>query len=186
MNIKNDNQGNKKAKKGYIKFIPSLITSLRIIFSPLFLYVFFLNFKAISFLIFMFLSVTDLLDGSIARKLDSTSPKGAYFDTIADFIMILTAYSAFVIKGIYSYWMLLLIIFMFLQFIASSKIKMPVYDPVGKYFGAVLFGGVLITLLFESAVIYDIITIFIFIFAIISLLSRYLSLFIKWRKLKQS
>ncbi|MGZ7119585.1 MAG: CDP-alcohol phosphatidyltransferase family protein [Methanobacterium sp.] len=186
MNIENEDKGNKKTKKRFIKFLPSLITSLRILFIPLFLYVFFLNLNTISFLLFLSLSLTDVLDGYIARKMDTTSSIGAYFDTITDFILLFTAFSAFVIKGIYPYWILILIMFMFLQFILTSNIKMPVYDPVGKYFGAVLFGGALITLLFENTFLYDIITIFILIFAIISLLSRYISLFIKWRKLKKS
>jgi len=41
------------------------------------------------------------MDSYIARKMNCSSPEGVYFDTTADFILILTAFTAFVIKGIY-------------------------------------------------------------------------------------
>ena len=169
-------------KKGFNRYIPSLITSLRIIILPLFLYAFFLNFKTFSFLVFLFLSLTDVLDGYLARKMNVSSYKGAYFDTAADFILLLTTFTAFVLKGIYPSWILFLMTFIFLQFILTSKIRMPVYDPVGKYWGTVLFGAALITLIFENMLLYGFITLFIFLFAIVSLISRYTVLFIRWRK----
>jgi CDP-diacylglycerol--glycerol-3-phosphate 3-phosphatidyltransferase/cardiolipin synthase len=185
MNSKKENQNKEMTRKRFNKYIPSLITSLRIIFLPLFIYVFFLDLKALSFLIFVFLSLTDLADGYVARKMNVSSSKGAYFDTIADFILILSAFTIFAIKGFYPYWILGLIIFMFLQFVLSSKIKMPVYDPLGKYFGTILFGGALITLIFENTILYGAIALFILIFAVMSLLSRYIFLFIRWRKSKK-
>jgi phosphatidylglycerophosphate synthase len=185
MDTKNKIKNDLKAKKGNNRYIPSLITSVRIIFLPLFLYLYFIDLKFISFIVFLFLSLTDLLDGYIARRMGVCSTKGAYFDTSADFILILAAFTAFVIKGIYPYWILFLIIFMFLQFILTSKIKIPVYDPVGKYFGTILFGGALITLIFQNTLLYSLITLFILLFAVISLLSRYIFLFLRWRRLKK-
>lgn len=173
-------------KKGIYAFLPSGITSIRIILIPLFLYTLFNDLKLYTTLLFLFLCLTDYLDGYFARKLNIASYFGAYFDTAADFILILTTYSAFVINGIYSYWILILIIFMFLQFILTSKIKMPVYDPIGKYLGAVLFGGALITLIFQNIFLYEIIALFILFFSIISLSSRYIFLFLQWKKLKKS
>jgi CDP-diacylglycerol--glycerol-3-phosphate 3-phosphatidyltransferase/cardiolipin synthase len=123
-----------------------------------------------------------LLDGYLARKMDVSSSMGAYFDTAADFVLLLTAFTAFVIKGIYPSWILVLIIFMFLQFVLTSKMRILVYDPIGKYFGTILFGAALITLIFENTSLYGIITVFILLFGVISLLSRYIFLFLRWRK----
>ncbi|MGB9938175.1 MAG: CDP-alcohol phosphatidyltransferase family protein [Methanobacterium sp.] len=171
-----------KAKKGIKIYYPSLITSLRIILLPLVLYLFFIDLRLLSFVIFVLLALTDVLDGYIARKMNLSSYLGAYFDTIADFTLILTMFIAFVVAGIYPIWLLLLIIFMFLQFVLTSNIKMPVYDPVGKYFGTCLYGVVIITLLFQNNQLYYIILVSVVVFAFISILSRYLFLFIQWRK----
>jgi CDP-diacylglycerol--glycerol-3-phosphate 3-phosphatidyltransferase/cardiolipin synthase len=184
MNNKKENQSKSKAK-GINKYLPSLITSLRLIFLPLFLYTFLLDLKTISFIIFLSLSLTDVLDGYLARKMNVSSSRGAYLDTIADFVLLLAAFTAFVIKGNYPSWILFLIIFMFLQFILTSKIKMPVYDPLGKYFGTILFAAALITLIIQNKLLYNSIALFILLFAIISLLSRYIFLFIRWRKSKK-
>jgi CDP-diacylglycerol--glycerol-3-phosphate 3-phosphatidyltransferase/cardiolipin synthase len=151
----------------------------------LFLYTFLLDLKTISFIIFLSLSLTDVLDGYMARKMNVASSKGAYFDTAADFILLLAAFTSFVIKGIYPSWILFLIIFMFLQFILTSKMRMSMYDPIGKYFGTILFGAALITLIFENALLYNSIALFILLFAFISFLSRYIFLFIRWRKSKK-
>lgn len=175
-----------REKKGIYAFLPSVITSLRIILMPLFLYALFSDLKLSTTLLFLFLCLTDYLDGYFARKLDIASYFGAYFDTTADFILILATYAAFVIKGIYSYWILILIVVMFLQFILTSKIKMPIYDPIGKYLGAVLFGGALMTLIFENMLLYEAIALFILLFSITSLLSRYIFLFLNRKKLKKS
>ncbi|WP_414469491.1 CDP-alcohol phosphatidyltransferase family protein [Methanobacterium sp. ACI-7] len=173
-----------KIEKGIKSYYPSLITSLRIILLPLVLYLFFIDLRILSFVIFILLALTDVFDGYIARKMNLCSSLGAYFDTIADFILILSIFSAFVIVGIYPIWLLILIIFMFLQFVLTSKVKMPVYDPVGKYFGTFLYASAMITILFQNSELYYIILVSIAIFAFISLSSRYLFLFIRWRKEK--
>lgn len=176
-----------KEEKGFYAYIPSGITSIRIILTPLFLYTLLNDLNLFTIPLFLFLCLTDFIDGYFARKLNISSSFGAYFDTTADFILILTAFTAFVIKGIYPYWILFLIIFMFLQFILTSKIKILVYDPVGKYFGSILFGGALITLLFDNISLYGYILTLIVLTSTVSLVSRYisLSLFGKIKKLNK-
>jgi CDP-diacylglycerol--glycerol-3-phosphate 3-phosphatidyltransferase/cardiolipin synthase len=71
----------------------------------------------------------------------------------ADFLCILAAFSAFVIGGLYPFWILLLIVAMFVQFLLTSKRGRPVYDPVGKYYGAFLFTAIGITLAFPNAAV---------------------------------
>lgn len=160
--------------------IPSFISIIRIALAPLLFLSFFNDFKVFSFIIFMSAILTDALDGYLARKLDVTSNFGAYLDTAADFILILTAFSAFVITGLYPYWIMILIIFMFLQFILTSGIKTPVYDPFGKYYGSFLFLSIGITLLFSMNIIINILLVLIVIFSVISLITRFL--FITQRK----
>ncbi|PKL66998.1 MAG: CDP-alcohol phosphatidyltransferase family protein [Methanobacteriales archaeon HGW-Methanobacteriales-1] len=155
--------------------IPSLVSIIRIILAPLFLIAFLENNLILSICIYTIAVATDAIDGYLARILDSVTPLGAYLDITADLILILTGFVAFTIKGIYPYWILILIIIMFLQFIITSKFKVPVYDPIGKYYGAFLFLVIFITLIadiFHNNYLNYILLILIVIFTAISLISR--------------
>jgi phosphatidylglycerophosphate synthase len=157
-----------------ISLIPSLITSIRVILAFVLLYSIINNFGVLSITLFLIAIASDAIDGYIARKLGVTSPAGAYFDIIADFILVLTVFVAFVIDGIYPYWILILIVLVFLQFIASSKFKVLIYDPLGKYYGSFLFLMIFITLLPIESLNYNLLLSLIVVFTLISLLSRYL------------
>ncbi|PCI61384.1 MAG: CDP-diacylglycerol--glycerol-3-phosphate 3-phosphatidyltransferase [Gammaproteobacteria bacterium] len=71
--------------------LPNQITLFRIILIPIFLLVFYLplswsHFGA--FAIFWLASVSDALDGYLARKLDQSTPFGAFIDPVADKLMV--------------------------------------------------------------------------------------------------
>lgn len=152
--------------------IPSMITIIRILLVPIFLYAFFSNLKIWSIGIFILACLTDAIDGYLARKLDASSSFGAYLDVTADFILISTGFSALIIKGIYPSWTFFIIVFMFLQFILTSKTKIPVYDPVGKYYGLFLLLIIFITLLSSENSIHLILLLLLVIFTIVSIISR--------------
>ncbi|NVM00877.1 MAG: CDP-alcohol phosphatidyltransferase family protein [Candidatus Helarchaeota archaeon] len=156
--------------------IPQIITALRIvIIAPLLIFLF-NNLIIESFILFTISWITDILDGISARKLDVTSTFGAYFDASTDFIFIFILFFAFVLKEIYPFWILIIIGFMFLQFILTSRQKKPVYDPIGKYSGLFLYVIIGITLIFADLLIYDILLIAMLVFFVLSLISRYIAL----------
>jgi phosphatidylglycerophosphate synthase len=97
--------------------------------------------------------VTDLLDGQIAKRTSASPSLGGYADPAADFLLVLGAFSAFVLNGVYPIWTVVIIILMFLQFVLTSGRRGPVYDPVGKYYGAALFAAVGITLVSSSPLV---------------------------------
>lgn len=168
--------------------IPNTITLLRLIALPLIIYSFNHLNKLLAFSIFLASIGTDLLDGYVARKLGATSKVGAYLDAIIDFVFITGIYLTFSHNGIYSPWILILIVFVFTQFIISNLIlKQTVYDPIGKYFGSILFAGIGATILISerlisdliplsNQLIYTMITAFIAISALASLISRFIYL----------
>ena len=153
--------------------VPTGITASRIILSILFLDLLINNIKIGTILVFLLAVITDAFDGYSARKLGVVSDYGAYFDIIADFILVLVAFLTFIIIEIYPYWLLLLIVLVFLQFILTSKLNVLVYDPVGKYYGAFLFAVIFVTLVCPPS-FYSWLLIAIILFTIISLISRYL------------
>lgn len=75
--------------------LPNQITMFRIILIPVFVIVFYMpniswnNFGA--FAVFWFASVSDALDGYLARKMNLSSAFGAFFDPVADKLMVVVA-----------------------------------------------------------------------------------------------
>ena len=80
------------------KWLPNLLTSSRILLVPLFLYFLFSDFshgKLLALIVFMIASITDALDGKIARKHDAVSKFGIFFDPLADKFLVLSAFYSF-------------------------------------------------------------------------------------------
>ena len=74
--------------------IPNILTFLRIILIPVLVIVFYVPGQwsyQISALIFGLAAVTDWLDGYLARRLQQTSPFGAFLDPVADKLMVAVA-----------------------------------------------------------------------------------------------
>ncbi|NQY36830.1 MAG: CDP-diacylglycerol--glycerol-3-phosphate 3-phosphatidyltransferase [Alteromonadaceae bacterium] len=85
--------------------IPNQITVFRIILIPIFVMVYYLpvswnHFGA--FVIFWLASVSDALDGYLARKLNQSSAFGAFIDPVADKLMVVTA--LILIVGEFQVW----------------------------------------------------------------------------------
>lgn len=161
--------------------IPSGVTALRVVSAPLLLYTFINDLKTWTICLFLFTCVTDALDGHLARRLGVSSSLGAYLDATADFLLVLTAFSAFVMKRIYPFWTLLLIGSMFLQFILTSRLRRPLYDPVGRYYGAFLFAAIGVTLAFPKPAVYYAMLIGVLGLTVASVASRSVFLLSHWK-----
>ncbi|KFE56838.1 CDP-diacylglycerol--glycerol-3-phosphate 3-phosphatidyltransferase [Pseudomonas syringae] len=74
--------------------IPNLITVLRVLLIPIFILLFYLpyhwSYMAAS-TVFAFAAATDWLDGYLARKLEQSTPFGAFLDPVADKLMVAVA-----------------------------------------------------------------------------------------------
>lgn len=93
--------------------LPNKLTLVRIIFIPFFLYFFFSKIKygiIISMIIFILASLTDSIDGYIARKNNQVTNFGKLMDPLADKILIMTALVSFVEKSYIPSWFAILIL----------------------------------------------------------------------------
>lgn len=72
----------------------------------------------IAFVIFLLASLTDVLDGYLARKNNLISDLGRFLDPIADKILIIGAFCSFLELGVINTWMVSLI--MFREFIITG------------------------------------------------------------------
>ncbi|WP_133129460.1 CDP-diacylglycerol--glycerol-3-phosphate 3-phosphatidyltransferase [Legionella yabuuchiae] len=78
----------------HITSLPNILTLMRIMLIPVFIVVFYLPFDwahALAAVIFALASVTDWLDGYLARKLEQMSPFGAFLDPVADKLLVATS-----------------------------------------------------------------------------------------------
>ncbi|KRT55538.1 CDP-diacylglycerol--glycerol-3-phosphate 3-phosphatidyltransferase [endosymbiont of Ridgeia piscesae] len=74
--------------------IPNILTLLRILLIPVFVLIFYLPFegaRVLSAAVFALASVTDWLDGYLARRWQQVSPFGAFLDPVADKLMVAAA-----------------------------------------------------------------------------------------------
>jgi len=97
--------------------IPNLLSIARIVLIPLFLYL--LSLKTIeafflSLVVFGLASLTDLLDGWSARKLNQESELGKFLDPLADKFLVISALSAIIVLDptflIFDFWMIVIIV----------------------------------------------------------------------------
>jgi CDP-diacylglycerol--glycerol-3-phosphate 3-phosphatidyltransferase len=68
-----------------VKYVVNMLTGLRIVGAALLLFVEPLS--ALFFVIYIFCGLSDMFDGFLARKTNSTTTFGAVFDTVADFAL---------------------------------------------------------------------------------------------------
>lgn len=80
--------------KDYIKKnanLPNLLTMIRILLIPVYLLLFARGQKYLALVVFLVACFTDLLDGYLARRLNSVTDFGKLMDPFADKVMVLTA-----------------------------------------------------------------------------------------------
>jgi CDP-diacylglycerol--glycerol-3-phosphate 3-phosphatidyltransferase/cardiolipin synthase len=71
--------------------LPNILTMIRVLASPVLVLVFYLPFKwsdMCAVALFLAAGVTDWLDGYLARRLNQTSPLGAFLDPVADKLIV--------------------------------------------------------------------------------------------------
>jgi CDP-diacylglycerol--glycerol-3-phosphate 3-phosphatidyltransferase len=94
--------------------LPNKLTLLRIALTIVFLFFLFAHgvvYKVLALIVFAIAAFTDFLDGHIAKKQGLISDFGKFMDPIADKILVLTAFLAFVEMGLVAAWMVIVIIF---------------------------------------------------------------------------
>ena len=90
--------------------VPNLITVLRIILVPIFIIYMINNRPLASLIIFIIASLSDALDGFIARVFHQKTNLGAHLDPLADKILLMTAYITLAILKMIPSWLVVLII----------------------------------------------------------------------------
>lgn len=152
--------------------VPSAITTLRLALVPPLVLLVSNDLLFLGAGLFLFLLATDFLDGFLARKFGSSSRFGTYFDATADFVLVFSVFAAFIPKGFCADWILAAIVVVFVEFMLTGLSLNKTYDPVGKYYGSLLYGAIGLRFVLSGQFFYDVVTVGVAAFAVASILSR--------------
>lgn len=122
--------------------LPNKLTVARIILTPIFLLALIVEFPfhyGVSLLIFIVASITDLLDGKIARKRGLVTDFGKFLDPLADKMLTTAAFIGLMHKGIGAGIEWILFIVLFREF-AVSSIRLIASSSGGKVIAANIWG----------------------------------------------
>jgi len=94
------------------RYIPSLLSLLRILLTPLFIFLFICGgiYAYGALAIFTIAAFTDYLDGYFARRFNAVSSYGTFLDPFADKVFILGSFTLFWWYGLFASWMLAVVI----------------------------------------------------------------------------
>jgi len=90
--------------------LPNKLTVARVIAVPFFIIAYVFGYDLIAFIIFVAASLTDMLDGQIARKYGLVTNFGKIMDPLADKILVYSAFCCMVEIGLVPAWMLIIIL----------------------------------------------------------------------------
>jgi cardiolipin synthase len=89
--------------------LPNLFTALRLLLTPLVAWAILDGNYGRALWLFFAAGLTDVIDGALARRLGQSTKTGAYFDPIADKILLIAIYLALGAAGAMRWWMVFVV-----------------------------------------------------------------------------
>ncbi|MES2094882.1 MAG: CDP-alcohol phosphatidyltransferase family protein [Actinomycetota bacterium] len=90
--------------------IPNILSFLRLLLVPVFLVLIVRGEDGFALLVLIFSSITDFLDGVIARRLNQVTRLGQLLDPAADRLFIFTALIGLAVRGVIPWWLVIVIV----------------------------------------------------------------------------
>lgn len=90
--------------------IPNAITLLRVVLIPFYIDLMIYDYYGAALLVFLTACVTDALDGTIARLTKTQTELGAFFDPLADKLLIVSAFVTLVLIGKLPVWLVITVV----------------------------------------------------------------------------
>lgn len=136
-----------------LKYVPNTLTVLRFVLIPLILYYIFTGNYLLGFVFFTLSGITDILDGTIARKFNLISNFGKLMDPLADKLTQISVLASLVIKDIIPIWILIIVVLKeFVMIMGASFLYGKDVVVYSKWYGK------LATVLFYIAIVFSLIT----------------------------
>ncbi len=114
-----------------VRYLPNVLTLLRFPLTALFLYGFFqttAEWRMFATFCFILSALTDSLDGLVARRIGATSKVGAFLDPLADKVLVLSGFTALLLRtgdhwGDWYPWLVAAVIVIALREIAVTALR---------------------------------------------------------------
>ncbi len=90
--------------------LPNKLTTMRMVLVPVFIVLYLMGYSYWAAAVFVIASVTDFLDGHLARKYDLVTNFGKIMDPLADKLLVTSALVCMVQTGIVPGWMVIVIL----------------------------------------------------------------------------
>jgi cardiolipin synthase (CMP-forming) len=107
-----------------LKQIPNLLTAARLLAAPYILYLLWTGGYRTAIVWFAIASVTDVLDGFLARRFQAGSRLGALLDPIADKVLLSGSFLTLGLRGIIPIWLMALVLGRDLMILAFAAIAL--------------------------------------------------------------
>ena len=123
--------------------LPNKLTVARMIATPIFMFFMMWEFKynyLVALIIFILASLTDWLDGKIARKYNLVTDFGKFLDPIADKMLTTSALLGFIAKDVGTGITWIVFIVLFREFLIASLRLVAASSPVKKVVAANIWG----------------------------------------------
>lgn len=127
--------------------VPNRLTMGRIVLTPIFMLLMLIEFKyhfAVAMVVFIVASVTDLIDGKLARKNHLVTDFGKFLDPLADKMLTTAAYIGFIYtyrgEAVYSLIITLVTFVVLFREFAVSSIRLVSVSSGGKVIAANIWG----------------------------------------------
>ena len=125
--------------KSWRMAFPSLVTALRLLLLPLIWSLWSRGQVEFAIGLYGLAVLSDWADGRLARSLGATSAFGAFFDVISDIAFLVALLVLLGRSAVVPTWLFLAPLSAAVGFFLTSGRAAPRYDPLGKYFGSILF-----------------------------------------------
>ncbi|RPH92063.1 MAG: CDP-diacylglycerol--glycerol-3-phosphate 3-phosphatidyltransferase [Calditrichaeota bacterium] len=96
-----------------VRHIPNILTVFRMVITPVFIFAFLqhgITWKLITLFIFVFSTITDKVDGHLARKYGWETSLGKFLDPLADKVLITSAFVCLIFFNYIDVWMVAVIV----------------------------------------------------------------------------
>ncbi|MBR3144770.1 MAG: CDP-diacylglycerol--glycerol-3-phosphate 3-phosphatidyltransferase [Clostridia bacterium] len=127
--------------------VPNRLTMGRIVLTPIFMLLMLIEFKyhfAVAMVVFIVASITDLIDGKLARKNHLVTDFGKFLDPLADKMLTTAAYIGFIYtyrnEAVYSLVITLVTFVVLFREFAVSSIRLVSVSSGGKVIAANIWG----------------------------------------------
>jgi len=126
------------AKRAH-RAIPSLVTALRLVAIPAIAALWLREMRPAAIGLYGLVVLSDVFDGWLARRLDAVTRFGGFFDAITDIVAILSLLALLAWNGVVPAWVPIAPAAVAGIFLATPSQAAPRYDPIGKYYGSILY-----------------------------------------------